>query len=335
MPTTDVLTTSELADLHRSALGAANPLGVAAELAGAVDQGRLADPGDAGYALTLAAEIAESRGKLDAALRYADHAVAAYRTDDDTRAGFARALRARVLFRSGGRDEEALGELTALRPLLTEQPDAAAYLSAALDAGGRTDLAEQWLTDAVGSLLAERATPPEPSSDTEASGALFFLLQQRHRVRHELGLPHDQHDNLADRLESELTGRAEAAAAEPTALVFWPRAEFDRLLSQWPALTDTYGPDWDEHRARLERELVRLADAGRPGLTLLTGSIDGLSGFAGRRGEDPADLQVHAGYAEHLAGQPGQIPWPPARNEPCWCGSGNKYKKCCLPRSRG
>nr|WP_310376412.1 SEC-C metal-binding domain-containing protein [Catenuloplanes atrovinosus] len=27
--------------------------------------------------------------------------------------------------------------------------------------------------------------------------------------------------------------------------------------------------------------------------------------------------------------------WPPERNGACWCGSGQKYKKCCLPRSRG
>ncbi|WP_232835980.1 SEC-C domain-containing protein [Actinocorallia populi] len=23
------------------------------------------------------------------------------------------------------------------------------------------------------------------------------------------------------------------------------------------------------------------------------------------------------------------VPWPPERNDPCWCGSGAKYKKCC------
>ncbi|WP_373315313.1 SEC-C metal-binding domain-containing protein [Asanoa ishikariensis] len=26
--------------------------------------------------------------------------------------------------------------------------------------------------------------------------------------------------------------------------------------------------------------------------------------------------------------------WPPARNQERWCGSGAKYKTCCLPRSR-
>lgn len=22
------------------------------------------------------------------------------------------------------------------------------------------------------------------------------------------------------------------------------------------------------------------------------------------------------------------VPWPPGRNDPCWCGSGRKYKRC-------
>ncbi|MGS2617818.1 SEC-C domain-containing protein [Micromonospora sp. LZ34] len=348
MPTRDVITTADLAELRRSALGAANPLGVAAELAEAVEQGRLAEPADAGDALTLAAEIAEIRVRLDAALRYADRAVAAYPSGDDPRAGIARALRARILFRSGGREDEAMAELTALRPLLTELPDAPAYLSAALDAGGRTALAEQWLSEAVDTLLGERATATgtpaaavtavEPAVEVgppEAPGVLFFLLQQRHRVRRDLNLPHDRNDDLADRLEARLVRRAEERQATEPDLLFWPRAEFDRLLAEQPALTETYGPDWDAHRARLEKQLVRLANAGGTGLSVLSGSVDGLAGFAGRRDGDPADAEIRAGYARELAARPGaHIPWPPERNDACWCGSGNKYKKCCLPRSR-
>ena len=30
---------------------------------------------------------------------------------------------------------------------------------------------------------------------------------------------------------------------------------------------------------------------------------------------------------------PGVIAWPPGRNQPCWCGSGRKYKKCCAATS--
>ena len=84
------------------------------------------------------------------------------------------------------------------------------------------------------------------------AGLLFFLLQQRHRIRHTLGLGHDNHDNLADRLETRLANSNARAAAEPAGdLLFWPQAEFDSLLGQWPALAEAYGATWDEHRARL------------------------------------------------------------------------------------
>ncbi|WP_433209737.1 SEC-C domain-containing protein [Dactylosporangium sp. CS-047395] len=311
------LTSADLRELRQDALGAADPLGVAAELVAAVDAGRLADPQDAGLALVLAAEIAESRSKLDAALRYVDRAVEAYATRDDSEAGAARALRARILFRAG-REDEAMAALEPLRPLLGQHPDAAAYLSAALAVGGRHLVAEEWLSEAVQEALAERTAEPRNPED---AGLLFFLLQQRHRIRHAIGRQHDAHDNLAERLESKLAQAGSGADAAADELLFFPQAEFARLV----ALTDAFGADWDEHRARLERELVRT-----PGKALLTASVDGLTRFAGKDG-DLADPKTQAGYAKGLTAR---ISWPPERNGACWCGSGNKYKKCCLPRSR-
>jgi len=321
------LTSADLNSIRESALGAADPLGVAAELAEAAESGRLADKNDAGQALTLAAEIAESRSKLDAALRYATQAVEAYGDRADGQVVNAQAVRARILFRAG-RADEAMAAVEPLRPRLTEYPDAAAYVSAALAAGGRLKVAEEWLTDAMQSALAARGEPTEPD------GVLFFLLQQRHRVRHALGLSHDQHDNLAEKLETRLTNEtARAAAAPADDLLFFPQAEFAGLLATWPALASAYGADWDEHRAHLERELVRLAGTGRVGLTLLPGTVAGLTAFASGDG-DATDPKTRAGYADRIATGTGQIPWPPERNGACWCGSGLKYKKCCLPRSR-
>jgi tetratricopeptide (TPR) repeat protein len=318
-----VLNSTDLEEIRQSALGAADPLGVAAELADAAGSGRLAEPGDAGFALALAAEIAESRSKLDAALRYVDRALEAFGERVDSKVSGARALRARILFRLG-RGDEAMAELEPLRPALGEYADAAAYLTAALAAGGRPDLAEEWLTEAVKTSLDGRAAEP---ADADDAGHLFFLLQQRHRLRHALGRQHDVHDNLAERLETRLANaNASVRAAEEGDLLFWPQAEFGPLLEKWPALSEAYGKDWDEHRARLERELVRLTAAGRTGLALRPGTVAGLTAAG-----DPADPKTRADYASRLTGQ---IAWPPERNGHCWCGSGNKYKKCCLPRSR-
>jgi tetratricopeptide (TPR) repeat protein len=308
VPLKTELTRADLTEIRRSALGAADPLGVAAELSDAVDNKHLADQQDAGYALALAAEIAESRSKLDAALRYADHAVEANGDSGDSEAGAARALRARILFRAG-RADDAMAELEALRPLLTVHADAAAYIGAALAVGGRNQLAEQWLTEAVKTTMAERGTEP---GDADDAGLLFFLLQQRHRLRHVLGLPHDTHDNLAERLETRLANTADQPGAAAGDLVFFPKAEFDKVPE-----TESIGRTWDEHRALLEKGAV----AGR---ALYTGLAVGLAAKS-----DPAE------YARQLATTGGtRISWPPERNAACWCGSGNKYKKCCLPRSR-
>ncbi|MEU8661675.1 SEC-C domain-containing protein [Actinoplanes philippinensis] len=321
------LTSADLNEIRQSALGAADPLGVAADLADAARDGRLADPQDAGLALTLAAEIAESRSKLDAALRYVDAALEAYGKRDDSPAAGARALRARILFRAG-RGDEAFAEVEPLRPLLTQYPDAPAYITAALAVGNRGREAETWLTEAVQEALAERgATEP---ADADDAGVLFFLLQQRHRLRHALGRQHDTHDNLAERLETRLANASARAATAPAEdLVFWPRPEFDRLAKQ----TEVYGTTWDEHRARLERELVRLAGTGRADLAVFPGSVDALTRQAGVGG-DPVTAENRSAYATTLSTGAARIPWPPERNGSCWCGSGLKYKKCCLPRSR-
>lgn len=316
MPTKNELSSADLEDIRQSALGAPDPLGVAAELADAAESGRLADPGDAGFALALAAEIAESRTKLEAALRYVERAVQAFGEKLDSKAAAAKALRARILFRVG-RADEAMAQLEALRPALGEHSDAPAYLTAALAAGGKADVAEQWLSEAVDKALAERSGEPAGADD---AGLLFFLLQQRHRLRHALGRPHDAHDNLAERLETRLAN-AQTSTDQHDDLVFFPEAEFAELLARWPALAEVYGADWDDHRARLEKDLVRLR-----GRAVLKATVAGLAAQG-----DPADAKTRSAYAD----QPGEeIPWPPERNGHCWCGSGLKYKKCCLPRSR-
>jgi predicted Zn-dependent protease len=39
--------------------------------------------------------------------------------------------------------------------------------------------------------------------------------------------------------------------------------------------------------------------------------------------------RARSSYAARLLADGEAVAWPPGRNEPCWCGSGKKYKRCC------
>jgi uncharacterized protein YecA (UPF0149 family) len=45
---------------------------------------------------------------------------------------------------------------------------------------------------------------------------------------------------------------------------------------------------------------------------------------------EPDSDEIRPTLAAEKARTGNAIAWPPGRNEPCWCGSGRKYKQCCL-----
>lgn len=199
MPSTGLFTADDLDEIGRSF--SEQPFEVAAELVDAVDQGRVAEKADTGYALMLAAEITERAGDLPAAQVLAERAVEAYRRYGDPD-GYPRAFHAELLLRLG-REDEAMAELRALRPLLSQNPDVVSYLSEALEAGGRAEIAEQWLTAALHTVLQRQreGEPQAPEPDhRRITEVVLALAQCRHRVRRDLDLPHDEHDDLADQL---------------------------------------------------------------------------------------------------------------------------------------
>lgn len=327
-----LLTSKDLDGIGAAAFDAEDPRTVAAELVDAVEQGRVVDRRDGGYALMLAAEIVERAEDLDAALVLAERAVRAYQEDADRDDGYARSFRAGLLLRLG-REDEGLAELARLRRLLTRDVDAVSYVSEALQAGGRPEIAEQWLTAAL-ETMAQRSSLGSRQDPAYRSAAMivYAVTQQRHRIRRDLDLPHDEHDELADRLRDAVDGvlADEDDDEGDLAVLFWPRAEFEALLARWPGLTGCYGPRWDEHRDAVEQGLQKGSQAGLSGLAVLTGRVEDLARYAARLGADATDADVREGYAQTLWARP----WPPGRNEPCWCGSAVKYKKCCLTRPR-
>jgi uncharacterized protein YecA (UPF0149 family) len=60
-------------------------------------------------------------------------------------------------------------------------------------------------------------------------------------------------------------------------------------------------------------------------------TVDGLQAHAEESGHDPGSGEARSSYAATLLQAGDAVVWPPGRNEPCWCGSERKYKKCCGP----
>ena len=78
-----------------------------------------------------------------------------------------------------------------------------------------------------------------------------------------------------------------------------------------------------------------MAETGHVSLAVLAGTVDELVSHTSRDGGESVDPPLYESIVEHLAPlHSRRRPWPPQRNEGCWCGSGLKYKKCCLLRLR-
>ncbi|MEU1431172.1 SEC-C metal-binding domain-containing protein [Nocardia sp. NPDC005746] len=156
----------------------------------------------------------------------------------------------------------------------------------------------------------------------------YRLGSGRARVRQQLGWPEDHIDLGVDRERHrwlamlERLGRPERDLPARAAILCFPEDEFAQVIRRWPALHEYYGT-FDEHRRTVEHAL-RSADHGMPA-AIVAGTADGLAEYAA----DPENPSTRAAFAAHLAGSGAAITWPPGRNEPCWCGSGRKYKKCC------
>ncbi|MFJ6153764.1 SEC-C domain-containing protein [Micromonospora profundi] len=321
------LTADRIEELGALGLESPDPAALAAELVSAVDEGRVADPDDTGYALLVAADILKQAGDLADALALATRAIAEQPDEN----AYARAVRGGLLLRLD-REDEGLAELTELRPLLETNPDAT-YLIDELSESGHAETALEWITGALDAIMERTRSQQHASEDAqdEAAAMIYGLAQQRHDLREEMGLPHDEYDTLADRLRAASSHALEALDDGPATLLFWPEAEFTALLTRWPALVDSYPKTWDEHRAQIERALTEASGLGGADLGVVAGTVEGLAAFVG---DDPIDEETLDGYADSLD-EVGLTSWPPGRNDACWCGSGAKYKKCCLPRSRG
>ena len=114
-------------------------------------------------------------------------------------------------------------------------------------------------------------------------------------------------------------------------VAWFPPDQYQRALQTWPSFAEDYehGP-YAAYCARLELLLRDLKSQGVKRLALTPITIDDYLAWCTEHDRDPEQSDNRASYANELLAHNVVNPWPPERNEPCWCGSERKYKKCCL-----
>jgi tetratricopeptide (TPR) repeat protein len=125
--------------------------------------------------------------------------------------------------------------------------------------------------------------------------------------------------------------RAAAQGADtPVATPYLPPEEFALAIDAWPGFAEDWREDGHaEYALELDRRLRAIAPNAprRPVVVPLTVAAVRERSAAGGLDEGAAEARARAAY--EIAQEGGFIAWPPGRNDPCWCGSGRKYKKCC------
>lgn len=240
-------------------------------------------------------------------------------------AGSARAAYAQFLFDIGeaGRAHQQLAELAAQRPDAT-----ARYRGGeALECNDDERAALRWYTAGITAHHGDvEDLDIEPASD------LWMLLSGRRRVRQALGEPEDRWDELVESRRQEFVDTLEqwaagAAADSPRSVhysIYWPAQEFAKVVEHWPELGELHR-DHDHYRRNTEG-LMRQGDRSRYTVAHLV--FDDLIAFAESNGADPGDAGTRERFVRRHPPEL-TVEWPPGRNEPCWCGSVRKYKKCC------
>jgi tetratricopeptide (TPR) repeat protein len=153
------------------------------------------------------------------------------------------------------------------------------------------------------------------------------ILTARTEALEEAGLEPGTVDETARRA---LARAAAQGVDTPVATPFFAADEFVLAVEALPG----FGADWADdghaaYAAELDQRLRAVAAQAPRHPVIVPLTVDEVTAVA-EASDMPADAaEARARAAYELAQDGRAIAWPPGRNDPCWCGSGTKYKKCC------
>jgi tetratricopeptide (TPR) repeat protein len=156
--------------------------------------------------------------------------------------------------------------------------------------------------------------------------------ERARRNRHRL-LETEAPEALA-RLDAAFGPEPKVMLAGPAELAigWFPADQWPEACQRWPGLLDDLPADHLGYSQATEARIKRIARhvAGNR-LHVAAMTVDGLQTHAAEFGHDPGSAEARSSYAAALLHAGEVAVWPPGRNEPCWCRSERKYKKCCGP----
>jgi len=276
-------------------------------------------------ALIERAEGRQAAGDHRGAVALLDRAIGMRGVD----AGYAMAARTASLFELG-RSAEARSQLDLLRKHRPFSPIAFHRAAEAAEASGDQHLALRWFDMAL-SRCTDQLAQGE-LIDTEVGTEIALLVFGRRRVRTSLGLPADELDRAAAPNPPKVAyrGTLPPGIATPETLVrvlFWPRDQIVSAAERWPDLVQDIDIESFVRFRELDNRKLTIEDG--PSIVMVPITVAQMTEFLSRTGGDPLDPVTRTKLLHERHERDGGIAWPPARNDRCWCGSRNKYKRCC------
>ena len=252
-------------------------------------------------------------------------------------AAYAMGARAASLYELG-RAVEARSQLELLWKYTPFSAIASHRAADAAEMGGDLKLALRWFDMALSRCADELK---DADVDEDGIGApVAMLLVGRRRVRRLLGLGSDDLD-IASSPEPPAPDVAYPGELRPDVVtpgtgvrvLFWPRDQVAEAAARWPTLVQTAEVEPVVRQRELDNRRLVATQGARVVMVPIT--VAQLQEYADRTNSDPLDARTRTELLHEKFDQGAGIPWPPARNATCWCGSGLKYKKCCGAASLG
>jgi len=112
------------------------------------------------------------------------------------------------------------------------------------------------------------------------------------------------------------------------ALAWFPAGEYEKAIGLWESVAEDWaGVAHSDYCRRMDGHIKWMGVHGVRIRAVAPMVVDDYIKWCEEHGEDPEDARAR--YAADVYRLGGGIDWPPQRNQPCWCGSDRKYKKCC------